>query len=83
MHLLQEKPERILDRSPLGNTALHVVGVWLHEEPDFEICGTFVDRLIAAGADIHALNSDQQTPVEFYQSNGVENMAELLIERGG
>jgi len=83
MFLLEEKPERILDRSPLGNTALHVVGLWLHEEPEYEICNTFVDRLVAAGADIHALNSEQQSPVQFYQSKGADNMADLLIERGG
>jgi len=83
MVLLEEMPERINERTPLGNTALHVVGQWLHEEPDIDSCVTFIENLLAAGADIHALNSEQQTPVEFYRSRGIENMADLLVERGG
>jgi len=83
MQLLTENPNSIHDRTALGNTALHVVGIWLHEEPDFDLCSSFIDKLIAAGADIHALNKEQQSPVEFYRSRGAENMADLLIERGG
>lgn len=81
--LLNKNPELACQRSPQGYTALHIIGVWLQHEPDYDICKTFIELLITMGADIKAGNEKGQTPVEFSLACGAETMADILSECGG
>ncbi|MFT6201681.1 MAG: ankyrin repeat protein [Candidatus Endobugula sp.] len=78
--LLNQSPELINEKTSQGNSALHIIGGWLNDEPDYEICKAFVELLLAAGADSNAKNNAGQTPVEFSQACGAEAMADLLSE---
>lgn len=76
--LLNQNQELARQRSPQGYTALHIIGVWLPGEVDPDTCETFIELLLAAGADIHAKDDEGLTPVEFNRTNGAELMADLL-----
>jgi ankyrin repeat protein len=75
-------PESIHHTTERGNTVLHVIGIWLHDEPDYAKYKSFVKWLLSAGADINAKNGQGQTPVEFNQALGAENLADVLGEYG-
>jgi len=77
---VESNPDSIHDRTERGNTALHVIGVWLHDEPDYDRYKLIIEWLLSAGADIKAKNRQGQTPVEFCVSSGAETVAELLAE---
>lgn len=78
--LLSSQPDLVNQRSAKGNTVLHTIGVWLHDEPDRDTCVTLIKALISAGADLNATNNNQQTPIEFKEAIGDEAMADLLSE---
>ena len=78
--IIDRKEEAIHEKSELGNTVLHVIGYWLHDEPDYDTYESMVGFLIASGADINLKNNEGQTPIEFHVSNGYEILAELLRE---
>ncbi len=78
--IVTQNPEAIFEKTELGNSVLHIVGYWLHDEPEYDTYKTLVDCLISAGADIAAKNSVGQTPTEFHLANGYETLAELLSE---
>ena len=80
--LLSQNPELAKYRSPEGNTPLHLIGIWLTEEPDYKSVTTFVDLLLSLGANLRAKNDKGQTPVEFCLASGAETMADLLSEIG-
>lgn len=71
-------PASIQHKTEHGNTVLHVVGYWLHDEPDYERYKAIVEWLLAAGADANAKNKHGQTPVEFSIANGYETLADVL-----
>ncbi|MFK7856833.1 MAG: ankyrin repeat domain-containing protein [Granulosicoccus sp.] len=81
--LLDENPERAFECTSAGNSALHILGMWLHEEPEYTACMNFVQLLLSAGLDINVQNHQTQNPVQFHLANGSDSMAELLIECGG
>ena len=76
--LLSQNPALAKYGSPAGNTPLHLIGIWLTEEPDYESVTAFVELLLALGADLRAKNDTGQTPAEFYLASGAETMADLL-----
>lgn len=76
--VVNANPASILDRTEQGNTALHVIGCWLHDEPEYDTYKLLVEWLVLAGADINAKNKQDQTPVQFNFANGSETLAELL-----
>jgi len=78
--LLSSQPDLINKRNETGNTVLHVIGSWLHDEPEHDICTALIELLISAGADPRATNNNQQTPNEFREAIGDNAMADLLIE---
>lgn len=76
--LLSSQPDLINQRNAIGNTVLHVIGSWLHDEPEHDICNALIEVLITAGADSCATNKNQQTPAEFKEAIGDDAMADLL-----
>lgn len=79
--LLDRNPEVALQRTPQGHTALHVIGAWLQQEPDYDTCKALIELLITTGkADINAKNKEEQTPVQFSLACGAEVMADILSE---
>ena len=76
--LLNHDPTLIQQQSPNGNFALHLIGVWLIEEIDYNTCENFVRMLITAGADINARNNNNQTAKEFYVANNYDTQADIL-----
>lgn len=80
---LDENPARVFESTPAGNSALHIMGMWLHEEPDYTSCKSFVQLILSAGLDVNVKNKQEQSPVQFHLANGSDAMAELLIECGG
>lgn len=81
--LLEQNPEQALLRTPQGHTALHLIGVWLQELPDYNICKTLIELLLATGVSIGEKNDQGQTPVEFFLERGAETMADLLSDYSG
>lgn len=78
--LVEQSPAALHDRTDRGNTVLHVIGAWLHDEPEYETYKSLVDLLIKAGADINAKNKQDQIPIQFCLANGFDTLAELLAE---
>ena len=78
--LVEKEPASLHHRTELGNTVLHVIGYWLHDEPEYETYKSLVEWLIFAGADINGKNNRDQTPIQFHLANGYETLAELLTE---
>jgi len=76
--ILQKTPDALTQRTEQGNTVLHVVGMWLHDEPDDDVYQSVVEFLLSAGANSSAKNKKGQTPIEFNLANGSEALAEVL-----
>jgi len=70
--ILQKTPDALTQRTEQGNTVLHVVGMWLHDEPDDDVYQSVVEFLLSAGANSSAKNKKGQTPIEFNLANGSE-----------
>ncbi len=81
--LLNQDSTLVHQRSPQGNTPLHVIGAWLSEELDYTLCEAFVNLLLSAGADANAKNHNGQTPIELSIELGAEIIAILLDEVSG
>ena len=78
--LAEKNPDLIHETTKQGNTVLHLVGYWLHDEPDYDTYKALTDYMISAGANINLKNNDGQTPIEFHIANGYDTLAELLSE---
>lgn len=76
--LLNMNNNAIHDTTPKGNTGLHVIGLWLHDEPAYETYESVIELLLRAGADLSAKNHQDQTPAQFHRANGSENLADIL-----
>ena len=80
--LLQRDASLVTQRTPMGNTPLHVVSQARDDEIDLEASAAVLDLLLAHGADIHARNKEGLTPLEWYRKLGVDDMVDLLRARG-
>lgn len=80
--LLDKQPGKLTQRTPKGNTLLHVVGFWLDEAADESQCAAIMDDLIRRGLDSNVLNDDEQTPADMAADLGNETLVNLLQERG-
>ena len=78
--LIEINPASIHQTTERGNTVLHIIGLWLQDEPDYETYQSIVECLVSAGADINAKNKQDQTPEQFMQSHGFETLAEILAD---
>ncbi len=78
--LLSSQPDLVNQKDAKGNSVLHVIGSWLHDEPEHSTCTELIEVLVSAGADSSAKNKNQQTPFEFRESIGDSVIADLLSE---
>jgi len=78
--LVEKTPSALHQRTERGSTPLHVIGSWLHDDPDYDTYNTLVEWLLSVGADINARNNQGQTPIEFNLSNGSDTLAEVLSD---
>ena len=81
--LLRRDASLVTQRTPMGNTPLHVVSQARDDEIDVEASAAVIDLLLAHGADIRARNKEGLTPLEWYRKQGVDDMVDLLRARGG
>ena len=81
--LLLRDASLVAQRTPMGNTPLHVVSQSRDDEIDVEASAAVIDLLLAHGADLHARNKEGLTPLEWYRKLGVDDMVDLLRARGG
>ena len=70
--LLAEQPARASERSPTGNTPLHVLPA------DAERAEPLIAQLLAHGADPSATNDDGRTAAEQLEASGRDETADLL-----
>jgi ankyrin repeat protein len=66
----------------MGNTPLHTVSQARDLDIDVESSAAMVDLLLERGADLEATNNEGLTPLQWYRKLGVDDMVELLQERG-
>jgi ankyrin repeat protein len=81
--LLARDATLVSQRTPMGNTPLHVVSQARDDEIDIEASAAMIDLLLAHGADLQARNNEGLTPLEWYRKQGVDDMVDLLRARGG
>lgn len=80
--LLNRDPSVVSLRTPMGNTALHLVSQARDLDIDPEASAEVVDLLLEHGADLEARNREGLTPLQSFRKLGVDDMVELLQERG-
>lgn len=80
--LLDRDPSIVSERTPMGNTALHLVSQARDLDIDPAASAEVVDLLLAHGADLEARNREGLTPLQSFRKLGVDDMVELLQERG-
>ncbi|HTV76983.1 MAG TPA: ankyrin repeat domain-containing protein [Steroidobacteraceae bacterium] len=76
--LLAAEPGLIGQRTPKGNTALHVVSQAKQEEPDVGASVATIEVLLKNGADRNARNDENKTAAQWYRQLGMDELAEFL-----
>lgn len=76
--LLALQPARAHERTPMGNTLLHLVGQAFDEDVDADATRAVIHLLIEHGADPHAVNNEGLTPPQFHRKMGNDEVAELV-----
>jgi ankyrin repeat protein len=79
--LLARDPAQVLERTPNGNTALHVVSQARQDEPDFDASTAMIELLLKYGADPTAINNEGKTPVQWYRQLGMDEVADYMGDR--
>ncbi len=70
-------------RTPMGNTPLHVVSQAKQEDPDFDASIATIELLLKHGADPKALNKEGKNPAQWYRHLGMDELADFMSERFG
>jgi ankyrin repeat protein len=81
--LLAHDPTLTRQRSPRGNTPLHVVSQAKQDDPDLEATLAIIDLLVRHGADLKAVNNEQKTPAQWLRGHGLDEAADYMAERFG
>jgi ankyrin repeat protein len=81
--LLARDPAQVRQRTPKGNTALHVVSQARQDDPDFDATVATIELLLKYGADPNALNDENRTPAQWYRQAGMDEVADYMSERSG
>jgi ankyrin repeat protein len=81
--LLARDPTLVQQRSPRGNTALHVVSQAKQNDPDFNATVATIELLLKYSADPKALNNEGKTPAQWYHQLGMDEVADYMSERVG
>jgi ankyrin repeat protein len=79
--LLTRDPALILQHTPKGNTALHVVSQARQDEPDLEASMATIEVLLKYGADSTAQNHEGKTPAQWYRQLGMDELADYVDAR--
>jgi ankyrin repeat protein len=79
--LLSRDPTGVLERTPNGNTALHVVSQAKQEDPDFDASVATIELLLQYGADPRAVNKEGKTPAQWYRQLGMDEVADYMANR--
>jgi len=70
--LIADDPSCVGERTPKGNTPLHLL------PEDLDTAGALAHLLLAAGADATATNEKGQTPEQWLQERGLDEVADLV-----
>jgi ankyrin repeat protein len=70
-------------RTPTGNTVLHLVSQAKQSDPDFNASVATIELLLKYGADPQALNNDGKTPAQWYRQLGMDEVADYMTGRLG
>jgi ankyrin repeat protein len=81
--LLARDPTLARQRTPKGNTVLHVVSQAKQNDPDFNATVATIELLLKYGADPQALNNDGKTPAQWYLQLGMDEVADYMTARIG
>jgi ankyrin repeat protein len=81
--LLARDPTLAQQRTPRGNTPLHVVSQAKQNDPDFNATVATIELLLKYGADPKALNNEGKTPAQWYHQLGMDEVADYMSERFG
>lgn len=76
--LLDRDPSLAMQRTPMGNTPLHVVSQSRQEDPDVEACTATIDLLLERGVDPTARNKEGRTAAQWYRQHGMDELADHL-----
>jgi len=79
--LLARDPAQVRERTPSGNTALHVVSQARMDDPDFDASIATIEVLLKYGADPMARNVEGKTPAQWYRQLGMDEIAEYMAKR--
>jgi uncharacterized protein len=79
--LLARDSSQVLERTPNGNTALHVVSQAKQDEPDLDASFAAIEVLLKYGADSKALNDEGKTPAQWYRQLGMDEVADYMDAR--
>jgi len=79
--LLTRDPTLVLERTPMGNTALHVVSQAKQDDPDLDASVATIELLLKYGADPRAVNKEGKTPAQWYRQLGMDELADHMAER--
>jgi ankyrin repeat protein len=79
--LLARDPTQVRERTPKGNTALHVVSQAKQDDPDFDASVATIELLLRYGADPSAVNNEGKTPARWYRQLGMDELADYLADR--
>jgi ankyrin repeat protein len=79
--LLVRDPTLVMEHTPKGNTALHVVSQAKQDDPDFAASVATIEVLLKYGADPRALNHEGMTPAQWYRQLGMDEVADYLANR--
>jgi ankyrin repeat protein len=81
--LLARDPALPQQRTPMGNTPLHIVSQAKQDDPDFDASVATIELLLKYGADPMAVNHEGKTPVQWYRQLGMDEVADYVSERYG
>ncbi len=81
--LLARDPTLAQQRTPRGNTPLHVVSQAKQNDPDFNATVATIELLLKYGADPKATNNEGKTPAQWYRQLGMDEVADYMSERIG
>jgi ankyrin repeat protein len=78
--LLARDPSLALQRTPMGNTPLHVVSQAKQDDPDFDASVATIELLLKHGTDPTACNKEGKTAAQWYRQFGMDELADYMTD---
>lgn len=79
--LLARDPALAQQRTPMGNSPLHVISQAKQDDPDFDASVATIELLLKFGAEPMAVNHEGKTPAQWYRQLGMDELADYMSER--